>query len=153
MVGAVCCFDRVKLQERPGGRYEMPCVLSHQSTDHLPRGAAHAWMGQGAVLLLAHLAANFFTHTPGRSSRFLCQKTECDGCGNSRYRQHHCCPDGSKLFSETVQCVPSALADSHFVCVNHCRSSFGNAEEVENKDSVGGNDCTADGRSHYLGGA
>ena len=39
------------------------------------------------------------------------------------------------------------------VCVNHCRSSFWNAEEVENKDSVGGNDCTADGRSHYFGGA
>ena len=59
----------------------MPCVFSHQSTDHLPRGAAHARMGQGAVLLLAHLAANFFAHTPGRSSRFLCQKAECVGCG------------------------------------------------------------------------
>ena len=37
------------------------------------------------------------------------------------------------------------------VCVNHCRSSFWNAEEVENKDSVGGNDCTADSRCYYLG--
>ena len=63
----------------------------------------------------AHLAANFFAHTPGRSSRFLCQKAECVGCGNSRYRQYHCCPDGGKLFSEIVQCVPSALADGHFV--------------------------------------
>ena len=113
--------------------------------------AAHARMGQGAVLLLAHLAANFFAHTPGRSSRFLCQKAECVGCGNSRYRQYHCCPDGSKLFSEIVQCVPSALADGHFVCVDHCRSYFGNAEEVENKNSVGGNDCTADSRCYYLG--
>ena len=37
------------------------------------------------------------------------------------------------------------------VCVNHCRSYFGNAEEVENKNSVGGNDCTADSRCYYLG--
>lgn len=52
----------------------MPCVFSHQSTDHLPRGAAHARMGQGAVLLLAHLAANFFAHTPGRSVAFFAKK-------------------------------------------------------------------------------
>lgn len=52
-------------------------------------------------------------------------KAECVGCDNSRYRQYHCCPDGSKLFSEIVQCVPSALADGHFVCVNHCRSYLG----------------------------
>ena len=153
MVGAVCGSDCVKLQKCQRGRAKMPCVLSHQSAGDFSRRTAYDRIGQGDVLLLAHLAANFFAHTPGRSSRFLCQKTECVGCGNSRHWQYHCCTAGCKLFSKALSFFPAASADGHFVCVNHCRSYFGNAEEVENKDSVGGNDCTADGRSHYLGGA
>ncbi len=123
-------------------------ILMHTLTDVSAFLAVFESNATGMDIILA---ANFFAHTPGRSSRFLCQKAECVGCGNSRYRQYHCCPDGRKLFSEIVQCVPSALADGHFVCVNHCHSYFGNAEEVENKNSVGGNDCTADSRCYYLG--
>ena len=151
MVGAVCGSDCVKLQKCQRGRAKMPCVLSHQSAGDFSRRTAFDRIGQSSVLLHQNMAADHPAHAPRGCNRLLCEKAKRVGRSCSQHRQYRCCPDGSKLFSEIVQCVPSALADGHFVCVNHCRSYFGNAEEVENKNSVGGNDCTADGRRYYWG--
>lgn len=142
---------RVKLQKCQRGRAKMPCVLSHQSAGDFSRRTAFDRIGQSSVLLHQNMAADHPAHAPRWCNRLLCEKAKRVGRSCSQHRQYRCCSAGRELFSKALSFFPAASADGRFLCCDHCRSSYGDAAEVEDKIFVGGYDSTADGRRYYLG--